>query len=609
MRRLVILIALAVPLGARPLVTTAGDDEPCLPLAVTKPDGNYIVPGARGGIVYRRVDGRELMLDAWTPPRTDTPADVVRGGPRPVVLAIHGGGFIAGSRVAFVGQFLELLTVAGYPWVSVDYRLNGPERLADAADDVRAAVAFVRCHAGDLGIDPGQILLLGEDAGAALAMTVAGSVSPGVIGAVLLGGLFADAPDAASRVPSTDVAPGRQSRRPARSPRFLVVHGTSDTEVALARAEAWCRGQRTGACELVAVEGASHRPENWWPVQWGYKSRLIEWLNRVAPVTATQAAAAAPYDLTRPLAHGLHKRISYRQQADANGGGSTTGSHPKVDTTRETELKPGATPSTVDGERSTIGGQRLTVDGQQTMDAWLPLDRSRPVPAVVLLHGGGWEAGDRVTYITPLFEPLARAGFAWFSVDYRLTPAVRHPEQLDDVRTALAFVRTHAQAFGIDATRLVIVGESASAQMATLLAAEDRGLAGVVSFYGVYDFLPMVTDAGPRSLAVRLFGRAALDDDTRTLLRQYSPLHQARRDMAPVLLIHGTSERLWDQGVRMAARLAELGVEHELLRLDGAPHGMENWEGHPEWQFYKPHLVSWIRRQLSRQRRVSTGRR
>jgi acetyl esterase/lipase len=89
-----------------------------------------------------------------------------------------------------------------------------------------------------------------------------------------------------------------------------------------------------------------------------------------------------------------------------------------------------------------------------------------------------------------------------------------------------------------------------------------------------------------------------LDDETRAVLRQYSPLHQARRNMPPILLIHGTNERLWDQGVRMAGRFSELGVEHELVRLDGAPHGMENWEGRPEWQFYKTRLVAWLRQRV-----------
>ena len=107
------------------------------------PEGNFIVPGTRGAIVYRRVDGQELKLDAY----------IRRHGPRrPAVVVIHGGGWTSGSRVAFVGQLLETLTRAGYNWLSVDYRLGGPDRRADAIDDVREALAFVRAHAKELRI-------------------------------------------------------------------------------------------------------------------------------------------------------------------------------------------------------------------------------------------------------------------------------------------------------------------------------------------------------------------------------------------------------------------------------------------------------------------------
>src|SRR5207244_6503167 len=55
------------------------------------------------------------------------------------------------------------------------------------------------------------------------------------------------------------------------------------------------------------------------------------------------------------------------------------------------------------------------------MDAHLP-DGAGPFPAAVLVHGGGWIAGDKQRYITYLFQPLAEAGFAWFSINYRLAP-------------------------------------------------------------------------------------------------------------------------------------------------------------------------------------------
>src|SRR6202035_3264281 len=80
------------------------------------------------------------------------------------------------------------------------------------------------------------------------------------------------------------------------------------------------------------------------------------------------------------------------------------------------------------------------------MDAFIP-EGAGPFPAVIIAHGGGWEAGDKVTYISPVLAWLARAGFAWFSIDYRLTPYVRNPEQLEDLRTAIRYVRQHASRF------------------------------------------------------------------------------------------------------------------------------------------------------------------
>ena len=70
--------------------------------------------------------------------------------------------------------------------------------------------------------------------------------------------------------------------------------------------------------------------------------------------------------------------------------------------------------------------------------------------------------------------------------------------------------------------------------------------------------------------------------------------------MPPVLLIHGTNERLWDQGKAFAQRLEAVGVPHELLAIEGATHGMENWEGHPEWMHYKSRLTAWLSQVLER---------
>src|SRR4029078_6132373 len=114
----------------------------------------------------------------------------------------------------------------------------------------------------------------------------------------------------------------------------------------------------------------------------------------------------------------------------------------------------------------------------------------------------------------------------------------------------------------IDPARIFLLGESASGQMVAQIATEDRALAGVISFYGVYDFNAMVTDASPRSLLVRLFRRTVLNDESRAELRRYSPLHTAHKAMPPVLLVSGTGERLWAQAQAYERRLGELGVKH-----------------------------------------------
>ena len=65
--------------------------------------------------------------------------------------------------------------------------------------------------------------------------------------------------------------------------------------------------------------------------------------------------------------------------------------------------------------------------------------------------------------------------------------------------------------------------------------------------------------------------------------------------MPPLLLVNGTGERLWAQAQSFAQRLTEVGARHDVIALEGAPHGLENWEGHPEWTAYKPRVVEWIR--------------
>ena len=511
----------------------------CLPLSVGNPDGNYVVPGVQGDIVYRRVGGQGLSMDAYVQRR---------GARRPAVIVVHGGDWDTGSRVAFVGQFLELLTRAGYNWFSIDYRLGGLARYPEAVGDLRAAVEFVRCHAREFQIDPGNIALLGEDAGAHLALMLAADAPAGIKAVVSVGGFYDLGSVASLKVryePGllSDASPAKKSL--AKMPPILVVHGGNDTEVPPAQASEFCQAvqSRGGACTLAVVEAAIHRPENWWPTQWSYKSGLTAWLHDVLKLSAPDHQ---PY-VTR-----LTKDITY---SAASG---------------------------------------------LAMDAYTPAGAG-PFPAVIIAHGGGWEAGDKVTYVTPLFEPLAKAGFAWFSIDYRLTPQFHNADQLEDLREAVRFVTGNARRFRIDPDRVALLGESASGQLVAQLATERLpGVAAAVSFYGVYDFLQMAPASGPRSIASRLFGFGEMNDAAKQVLLQFSPLYHVQPGMPPLLLIQGTADRLRAQAVAFAERLDAAGAPSERVDVPGAPHGVENWEGHADWLAYKAKLVDWLNARLAR---------
>ncbi len=122
------------------------------------------------GIVYRVVAGQRLLLDAYLP---------LRGGERPVVVFVHGGGFRAGSRLAVapgqqpVAAIARALVAHGFAVFSVDYRLAPRFLFPAAVDDLVAAVGWLRHRATRFRIDPGRVALFGASAGGDLALRAA----------------------------------------------------------------------------------------------------------------------------------------------------------------------------------------------------------------------------------------------------------------------------------------------------------------------------------------------------------------------------------------------------------------------------------------------------
>lgn len=239
------------------------------------------------------------------------------------------------------------------------------------------------------------------------------------------------------------------------------------------------------------------------------------------------------------------------------------------------------------------------VDGESLkLDASVP-EGAGPFPVAILIHGGGWGGGDRAEVYVPPNGPFTDAKFTWFSIDYRLAPKYRWPACIDDVRTAIRWVKEHASEFKGDPNNLTLVGYSAGGHLAAFAAAtEDDStcVQGLVLFAGPTDLLSDCQRRGEVSPALQaLFDRGPeIDGEMKTKLRELSPLTHLTDRMPPTLLIHGTEDKSvpYSQSVAFQAKLKDLNVPCELITIPGGEHRLQDWPRlNPE---YPPQVVDWL---------------
>jgi acetyl esterase/lipase len=249
-------------------------------------------------------------------------------------------------------------------------------------------------------------------------------------------------------------------------------------------------------------------------------------------------------------------------------------------------------PSRVAGEPFTFAGlfrrwpeaaPRTTwaYSGDLQLDFYPAIGRSM-APCVVVIHGGGWDSGER-GQIPQFNDWLARNGFSVADISYRLAPAATWPAQREDVAAAVAFVKAHAAAWNVDARRLVILGRSAGGQIAeaSAYALRDPDVRGVVALYAPSDMnfawkWGREDDAlnSPRLLRRFLGGTP---ETARPTYDSASAILFVDSKSPPTLLVHGEIDTLvWNRhSERLAARLTESGVPNLLVSMPWAAHALE----------------------------------
>lgn len=229
-------------------------------------------------------------------------------------------------------------------------------------------------------------------------------------------------------------------------------------------------------------------------------------------------------------------------------------------------------------------------DAELKLDLMAPRSGKGPFPAVLVIHGGAWRAGNKrdCRFIMPDF---VKHGYAAISPQYRFCPKERFPAQVEDVKAAVRWVKSHAKDYNLDPERIGAIGFSAGGHLALMLgltgptdgleaagasASPDSRVKAVVNFFGPTDLaaadipevsLPLVKDF--------LGGTAREKPDAAA---KASPLTYVSRDDAPVLTYQGTKDPLVPptQAVKLAEAMSAAGVPGRVELLIGAGHG---WGG------------------------------
>jgi acetyl esterase/lipase len=213
-------------------------------------------------------------------------------------------------------------------------------------------------------------------------------------------------------------------------------------------------------------------------------------------------------------------------------------------------------------------GHLLPSGRKLRFDLLKPMSAS-PTPLVVFIKGGGFRNVHRVRYL-PALVRLAERGVAVASVDYRTSNEARFPAPLDDVREALRYLRAHASEFNLGPAAVAVWGNSAGATIATIVgAAVSEGICAVASWYGMHD--PLIS-AGLRASGSPL--RAALGAPDEDDGRWFRPADHITPGSPPTFLLHGTEDRTVpvEESLSLAVTLAEQGVPHELMLVEGGRH-------------------------------------
>jgi acetyl esterase/lipase len=213
------------------------------------------------------------------------------------------------------------------------------------------------------------------------------------------------------------------------------------------------------------------------------------------------------------------------------------------------------------------------------MDIYKPAGKG-PHPAMIVIHGGGWTAGTKGSMVANWVVRYLEKGFVVANVEYRLAAVATAPAAVEDAMKATSFFFDNAKKYDADPKRVAVTGGSAGGHLALMVGMTPKSaklgrpekIRAVINFYGITDVDDQLHGANRRQYAVTWVPEGP---ERTALARRVSPMTYVRKDVPPVLTIHGDADATvpYEHGVNITKALTQAGAQAEMIPVPRGPHG------------------------------------
>ena len=252
-------------------------------------------------------------------------------------------------------------------------------------------------------------------------------------------------------------------------------------------------------------------------------------------------------------------------------------------------------------------------DTELKYDIAKPGEGNGPFPFALCIHAGGWQLGDKRSFRDDI-RRLAAKGYVAATINYRVAPGAKWPAQLEDVRAAVRYFRSHAAELKIDPARFGAVGDDSGGHLAMMLglvSAQDEKdkpveqstrIQAVVNIFGPTDLREWRVNSGWVEAKIRIgFFKSSEQvfedflgtrDRTAQICYDASPISHVAPNAPPVLTIVGTADPLitLDQPKAFHDALKKAGVPEEMMVVEGGEHDRKSFKEDsgvdPRWEAF-----------------------